>query len=310
MIVYFIKRILSVIPLLLGITFFSFAILKSLPGDVVTNMVGERTKTEIVQEIRIHLGQDKPFFTQYLGYLKLILEGNLGRSHINQRDVAKDIKAKLPNTIILALTAMVIATPLGIFLGFLSSMYSKNILGKIIDVIVISSLSIPIFWCALLLMLIFSLTFKIFPPSGTGGVNYLFLPAITLAMPAMATIARITKTSIDDIKSMPWIKTAKSKGLSPLRVNTFHVLRNALIPIITIVGLDIGSYLNGAVVTETIFGWDGIGRYTMEGIIRRDYPVIIGSVLVGTSFFVIVNAITDVTYRLIDPRIRYDSKKW
>lgn len=308
MIFYFIKRALSVIPLLLGITFFAFVLLKNLPGDVVTNMVGERTKPEIVEEMKKHLGQDKPLVYQYLGYLKLISEGNLGRSHITQRDIAKDIKDKLPNTIILAISAMVIATPIGIILGFISAIYGDRALGKAIDLFLMSSLSVPVFWSALILMLVFSLTLKILPPSGTGGINYLILPSITLAIPAMATIARITKTSVTDVRSMPWIRTAHSKGLSPFSVNAIHVLKNALIPIITIIGLDIGSYLNGAVVTETVFGWDGLGRYTMEGIIRRDYPVIIGSVIVGTSFFVIINALTDIAYHLVDPRIRYDNK--
>ncbi|MCX8070424.1 MAG: ABC transporter permease [Thermodesulfovibrionales bacterium] len=309
MIVYFIKRLLLVIPILLGITFFSFILLKNLPGDVVTNMIGERTNPELVEEMRRHIGQEKSLFSQYLGYLKLISEGNLGRSHITQRDVAKDIRQKLPNTIILALTAMLIASPFGILLGYLSAIYEKSTLGKMIDVFVISSISVPVFWGALILMLIFSLTLKMLPPSGTGGLNFLLLPSITLAIPAMATIARITKSSVIDVMSMPWIRTAHSKGLSPLRVNIIHVLKNALIPIITIIGLDIGSYLNGAVVTETIFGWDGLGRYTMEGIIRRDYPVILGSVIVGTTFFVIINAITDIVYHLVDPRIKHEGKE-
>ncbi len=308
MIDYFLKRMISLIPLLLGITFFAFALLKALPGDPVTNMVGERTSPEIVQELRRQIGADRPFIAQYAGYLNLLLQGNLGRSHITQREVAEDIKKKLPNTIKLAFAAIIIALPLGITLGMLSAYHSKGIIGRFVDAFTIGSLSVPVFWSGLVFMLVFGLTLKLLPPSGTGGAVFLVLPALTLSIPAMATIARVARTSIVESLSMPWVRTANAKGLNPLRVTLVHVLKNALIPIITIVGLDIGSYLNGAVVTETIFGWDGIGRFTMEGLLRRDYPVIIGSIITGATIFVVVNALTDVLYHIVDPRIRLDAK--
>lgn len=306
---YLIRRTLLVIPLFLGITFFTFLILKNLPGDAVTNLVAERSSPEIIQEIRQKLGTDKPFFAQYIGYLELLLSGNMGKSLITQRDVAEEIKKKLPNTIKLTILAMSIAIPLGIFIGFING-YSKNqLLVRILDTVTIASLSVPIFWVGLILIIIFSLTLKALPPSGTGSFQYLLMPAITLSIPAIATIARVTKISIQDVLHMPYILTARAKGISSFRLKTAHILKNAIIPIITIIGLDIGSYLNGAVVTETIFGWDGIGRFTMEGIIRRDYPVILGSVLIGTTIFLVVNTITDICYHILDPRIRYDIKR-
>lgn len=232
----------------------------------------------------------------------------MGKSLITQRDVAEEIKKKLPNTIKLALLAMSIAVPVGIIIGFINGYTRNHNLTRLLDTLTISALSLPVFWLGLILIIVFSLTLKIFPPSGTGSIQYLIMPAITLSIPAIATIARITKTSIKDVLHMPYILTAQAKGITPLRLKTAHILKNAIIPIVTIIGLDVGSYLNGAVVTETIFGWDGIGRYTMEGIIRRDYPVILGSVLVGTIIFVIVNTVTDICYHLLDPRIRYDVK--
>ncbi|MCX8026636.1 MAG: ABC transporter permease [Thermodesulfovibrionales bacterium] len=306
---YLIKRLSMVIPLLLGITFFTFLILKNLPGDAVTNLIAERSSPEIIEELRQKLGTDKPFLMQYLGYLNLLLSGNMGKSLINQRDVAEEIKKKLPNTIKLTFLAMAFAIPLGITIGFISG-YSKDpTITKILDSLTICALSFPVFWIGLILIIIFSLTLKVLPPSGTGALQYLILPAVTLSIPAIGNIARITKISISEVLHMPYILTAHAKGLPPLRLKILHILKNAIIPIVTIIGLDIGSYLNGAVVTETIFGWDGIGKYTMEGIIRRDYPVILGCVLVGTTIFVIINTLTDICYHILDPRIRHEIKR-
>ncbi len=308
MVRYLFIRTVSLIPLLLGISFFCFLLLKLLPGDIAVNLVGERSSPEIVEGIRQQLGADKDIFEQYVGYLSMLLQGNMGRSHITQREVFEEIKKKLPNTIRLAFAAMLIAIPVGVGIGLLSAYYRDRPLETILDTLIISCLSVPVFWGGLLLMLLFSLTFQLVPPSGTGGLAFLILPAFTLAIPAMATLARITKASVIDALAMPSIRTATAKGLRPLRICLIHVLKNALIPIITVVGLDIGSYLNGAVVTETIFGWDGIGRFTMEGVMRRDYPVIIGSIITGATIFVLVNALTDMLYHIIDPRIRFDAK--
>ena len=153
-------------------------------------------------------------------------------------------------------------------------------------------------------MLLFSLKLHLFPPSGTGDMRFLILPAITLSLPALATLSRVTRTSLLEILEMPFITTARAKGITETKIRLIHVLKNALIPLITVIGLDFGSYLNGAVLTETIFGWDGIGRFTMEGIIKRDYPVIMGCVVMGTLFFVIINLIVDILYHYLDPRVR------
>ncbi|GMT47154.1 MAG: peptide ABC transporter permease [bacterium] len=295
-----------------AITLFAFFLLKALPGDPVLGLVGERASPEIIESIRKEMGTDKGFVSQYTGYLKLLLQGDLGRSYYTNRDVLTDISLKFPNTMMLAFAAMLVSVPFGIALGFLSALSANSrsrFTEKLIDILSISGLSIPVFWSAIIIMMIFSLKLKLFPPSGTGSIRFLVLPAIVLAIPATATLARVTKTTVIEILKMPYITTARSKGLSLTRINLIHVLRNAIIPIVTIIGLDFGSYLNGAVVTETIFGWDGLGRFTMEGIIKRDYPVIMGCIIVGTVVFVIVNLITDIIYQYLDPRIRLNVKK-
>jgi ABC-type dipeptide/oligopeptide/nickel transport system permease component len=180
---------------------------------------------------------------------------------------------------------------------------------RLVSIISIGGLSVPVVWCGLMAMLIFSLNLKLLPPSGTGGLRFLMLPALVLALPAMSSLARVTALTIEETMGMPYVRTAKAKGLAPLKIAMIHVLKNALIPIVTIIGLDFGSYLSGAVVTETIFGWDGIGRFTMEGIIMRDYPVIMGCIITCTAVFVIVNTLTDILYHYLDPRISIHDKR-
>jgi ABC-type dipeptide/oligopeptide/nickel transport system permease component len=286
-----------------------FLLLKALPGDPVLSLVGERASQEAIESIRREIGADKGFISQYIGYLKLLLHGNFGRSYYTNRDVMLDIAMKFPNTMKLAFAAMLIAVPLGIMFGFIAALKKGKFIDGLINVVSVAGLSIPVFWSAIIIMLIFSLKLKLFPPSGTGDFRFLVLPAFVLSIPAMATLARVTKTAILDILTMPYINTAKAKGLPPIKINIVHVLKNAVIPIVTIIGLDFGSYLNGAVVTETIFGWDGIGRFTMDGIIKRDYPVIMGCIIVGTMVFVVINLITDLIYHYLDPRIRLYARK-
>ncbi|MBI5848369.1 MAG: ABC transporter permease [Nitrospirae bacterium] len=292
------------IPLLFGITFITFSLTKALPGDPVYSIVGERSSPEIIEKIRREIGADKSMFRQYAGYISLLLQGELGRSYYTNRKVADDVGLKFPNTLLLAFAAMVIAVPIGVLLGFIAALHKGRAADRIITMLSVFSISMPVFWSGLLLMLLFSLRLKVLPPSGTGGLQYLVLPAITLSLPALATLIRITRITVLDVIDMQFIRTARAKGLTERAINAIHIMKNALIPVITVIGLEFGSYLNGAVLTETIFGWDGIGRYAMEGIIKRDYPVIMGCLLVGTIIFVIMNLIVDIIYHYADPRVR------
>ncbi len=289
---------------MLSITFITFALIKALPGDPVLSLVGERANPETIERIKKQIGSDRVFLSQFIGYAGLLLKGDLGRSHYTQRDVAKDIMEKFPNTIKLALGAMAVAVPFGILLGFISAAYRGSFFDRLASIIAVGGISLPVFWIGLILIYFFSLYLKWLPPSGTGDIRFIILPALTLALPASASIARVARTTMLDLVEQPFIKTAIAKGLKNRDILFKHILKNALIPLVTLIGLDFGSYLNGAVLTETIFGWDGIGRFMMEGIIKRDYPVVMGCLLIGTFAFVMINILVDVLYHYLDPRVR------
>lgn len=301
---YILKRLLLLIPLLLGITLLTFSLTKVLPGDPALNMVGERASPELIERIRKDLNADQNFFVQYLGYVKLLTRGEFGRSYYTNRKVGSDIAKKFPNTLLLAVGAMLIAVPSGIMLGFYSALKKGTAIDKGISSLSVVGLSLPVFWSGLLIMLFFSLKMKMLPPSGMGDIRFLIMPALTLSLPTLASLTRITRTTLIDLFSMAYVRTARAKGIPEWRIRSIHILKNALIPLVTVIGLDFGSYLNGAVLTETIFGWDGIGRFAMEGIIKRDYPVIMGCIVVGTAVYVLTNLLVDIFYHYLDPRVR------
>lgn len=306
---YILKRLFLLIPLLLGITLLTFSLTKALPGDPVYGMVGERASPEAIESIRKQIGGDKGAIRQYAGYLGLLLKGDMGRSYYTNRKVMDDLLKKFPNTLKLAFGAMLLATPAGIFLGFLAALKRGSYLDRLITGLSVTGISMPVFWIGLMLMLLVSFKLRLLPPSGTGGLRFLVLPALTLALPAVAGLARVTRTTVVEILDMPFLQALRAKGLGRMRVYFLHVLRNALIPIVTVIGLDFGSYLNGAVLTETIFGWDGLGRFAMEGIIKRDYPVVMGVIMAGTIVFVLINLAVDVAYHYLDPRVRLHGKR-
>ena len=267
-------------------------------------MVGERASPETIERIRRSIGEDRGVLRQYTGYVGLLARGEFGRSYYTNRKVSEDLMEKFPNTMILALGAMLLAVPIGVGLGFLAASRRGSLLDRLITTISVVGISVPVFWSGLLLMLLVSFHLRLLPPSGTGELRFLILPAMTLALPAIATLARVTRTSVIEVLDMPFVQAVRAKGLGSLRISVVHVLRNALIPIVTVIGLDFASFLNGAVLTETIFGWDGIGRYVMEGILRRDYPVIMGTIVLGTIVFVLINLLVDIAYHWLDPRVR------
>ena len=306
MIAYIFKRFLLFIPTLLGITLITFLLMQALPGDPVQCMAGERTNPETLARIRAELGSDRPIPLQYLGYLKLLSQGELGRSYYTNRKVADDLLQKFPNTLKLALAAVFFASVGGIVLGVISAVKRGTAWDRLASIVAIGGISLPVFWLGLSLMLIFALYLRWLPPSGMGGGSpaYLILPAVTLGTYSLAYIARITRTTMMESLSQPYVTTARAKGLSEKAVVLKHALKNSLIPIVTLIGLDLGSYLYGAVLTETIFGWDGLGRYALDGIMKRDYPVIMGVVLFGAVVFVAMNLVVDLSYQLLDPRVR------
>ena len=303
---YILKRIVLFIPTLLGITLITFFLIRSLPGDPVANMVGERATPETVARIRAEIGIDKAPPVQYLLYLKRLFRGELGRSLFTNRKISDDLMQKFPNTVKLALTAMLFASILGIGMGVFAAVKHGTGWDRLVTLISVGGISVPVFWLGLALMLLFAFYLRWLPPSGMGNgdFSYIILPAATLATFSLSYIARVTRSSMLESLSQPYVATARAKGLSESEVVLKHALKNSLIPIVTLIGLDLGSYLNGAVLTETIFGWDGLGRYALDGIMMRDYPVIMGVVLFGAVVFVSLNLLVDISYHFLDPRVR------
>lgn len=303
---YILKRIVLFIPTLLGITLITFFLIRSLPGDPVANMVGERATPETVARIRAEIGIDKSPPVQYLLYLKRLFRGELGRSLFTNRKISDDLMQKFPNTVKLALAAMFLASIIGIGMGVFAAVKHGTGWDRLVTLLSVGGISVPVFWLGLALMLLFAFYLRLLPPSGMGNgdFSYIILPAATLATFSLSYIARVTRSSMLESLSQPYVATARAKGLSESEVVLKHALKNSLIPIVTLIGLDLGSYLNGAVLTETIFGWDGLGRYALDGIMKRDYPVIMGVVLFGAVVFVSLNLLVDISYHFLDPRVR------
>jgi ABC-type dipeptide/oligopeptide/nickel transport system permease component len=306
MALYILKRVLLFIPTLLGITLITFVLMQFLPGDPVAGMAGERANPETLARIRAELGQDRPLPLQYLGYLKLLATGELGRSYYTNRKIVDDLVQKFPNTLKLALAAMFFASIIGIGMGVLAAVKRGTLWDRLITLITVGGISVPVFWLGLALMLVFAYNLQWLPPSGMGNGSpvHIILPATTLGTFSLCYIARVTRSSMLESLSQPYVAAARAKGLPEASVVLKHALKNSLIPIVTLIGLDLGSYLNGAVLTETIFGWDGLGRYALDGIIKRDYPVIMGVVLFGAVVFVSMNLLVDISYHFLDPRVR------
>jgi len=306
MALYILKRLLLFIPTLLGITLITFILMQYMPGDPVTAMVGERASPETIAQIRTELGLDKSLTYQYFMYLKRLGTGQLGRSYYTNRKISEDLLQKFPNTARLALTAMLFASVLGIGLGVFAASKRGTNWDRVVTLLSVGGISIPVFWLGLALMLLFAFYLQWLPPSGMGNGSLIniILPAITLGTFSLSYIVRVTRSTMLETLSQPYVAAARAKGLSESNVVYKHALKNALIPVVTLIGLDLGSYLNGAVLTETIFGWDGLGRYALDGILKRDYPVIMGVVLFGAVIFVTMNLLVDISYHFLDPRVK------
>lgn len=298
------KRLLLLVPILFGVVTVTFLLMYVVPGDPVLALVGERYDEETIEEMRKELGLDKPLAVQYVEYLGRLARFDLGRSFLTRRPVTEAILERFPRTLALALSAMAIAVFFGVLIGLAAARFPR--LGQGFMLFTLVGVSIPVFWLGLLLIHLFAIELSLFPPSGYGGgsLRYLILPAVTLSLSSMATVARVTRSGIMEAFGEDYVRTARAKGLGELVVLGKHVLRNALVPVVTIVGADFGSYLSGSVLTESIFGWPGLGRFIVQGILKRDFPVIQGAVLFMAVTFVFVNLIVDVSYGFIDPRIR------
>ena len=301
----FLRRLLLSIPTLFGVLVVVFLLLYVAPGDPVMAMVGERADPETIARLRAELRLDDPMMTQFGRYAGGVLRGDLGRSYITGRPLLSDLLERFPKTLQLAGAAMLLATICGVTLGVLSARNPGGLIDRFGLALAYLGISFPVYWVGLLLILLFAVTLHWLPPSGFGGARYLVLPALALGMRSIAFLARMTRSAMLDSLGADYVRTARAKGLGERAVVVRHALRNALIPIITVLGLDFGAYLTGSILTETIFSWPGIGRYVVNAIARRDLPAIQGSVLFLSAVFVLVNLITDLAYAKADPRVTY-----
>jgi ABC-type dipeptide/oligopeptide/nickel transport system permease component len=302
---FVLRRLLLAIPTLFGVLVVAFLLLYVAPGDPVQAMIGERADTATITRLRAQLRLDDPLYVRFGHYVGSVVRGDLGRSYITNRPIRQDIRERFPKTLQLAGAAMLLATVCGITLGVFSARNPGGFADRFALGLAYLGISFPVYWVGLLLILLFAVTLRWLPPSGYGSLRFLALPALTLGMRSIAFLARMTRSAMLDALGADFIRTARAKGLSERVVTTRHALRNALIPIITVLGLDFGAYLTGSILTETIFSWPGIGRYVVNAISRRDLPAIQGSVLFLSTVFVVVNLITDLAYAKADPRVSY-----
>jgi ABC-type dipeptide/oligopeptide/nickel transport system permease component len=306
MLQYAVKRIFWFIPVLLGVATVTFLLLYVLPGDPVLSMVGERYDTATIEKLRTQMHLDDPLPKRYVRYLSDLVHLDLGTSYITGVPVWKSIQERAPHTFRLAVAAMTIAVVLGMGIGVLAAWKRGTPFDYLLVGGSVVGVSMPVFWLGVLLIYVFSARLGLLPASGFGNgqLAYLVLPALTLSQASTAYVARITRSSVLDEVGENYVKAARAKGLSEPRLLVRHALRNALLPIITVVGIDFGSYLSGAVLTESIFAWPGLGRFTLDAILKRDLPAIQGSVLFMAAAFMLVNLAVDILYARVDPRVK------
>jgi peptide/nickel transport system permease protein len=301
------KRLLASIPVLWGVTTLVFLAIHLLPGDPAELMLAESGgSAESIAYLRDQLGLDEPLYVQYGRFLLNTLRGDLGRSIFTNRPVLQTILEQLPSTIELALAAMLVAIALGTGLGIMAALNHNSWLDNACMAVAVAGVSVPIFWSGLLLILLFSSTLRWLPATGQGGLRHLLMPAAVLGFASSGTIARLVRSSLLEVLYKEYITTARAKGLSERLILIRHALKNALIPVITVVGLQFGFLLGGAVVTETVFSRQGIGRLIVDAILWKDFPLVQGGVLLAAVVYTMVNLMVDISYAFADPRIRHD----
>lgn len=304
MLKFTLKRLASLVLVLIGVSFLVFMLLSLTPGDPVRMMLGESATPEAQEALREEMGLNDPLLVQYGRYMKnIIVHQDLGQSYTTQRPVLGEILNVFPNTVALAVAAMVIAIILGIFLGIISAVKQNSLLDNIVMVLALIGTSAPIFWIGILMILLFSVHLGWLPPSGFGSFKQLIMPALALGMQSTAVVARMTRSSMLEVIRQDFVKTARAKGQKEIIVVVKHVFRNALIPIITVVGLQFGTLLGGAMLTEIVFSIPGVGRLMIEAIKQRDFPIVQGSVLFVAACFSLVNLAVDLLYAVVDPKV-------
>lgn len=302
---YVLRRLVLAVPVLFGVSVGVFLMIHLVPGDTAVVLAGDTASPQQIEAIRHELGLDQPLPLQYLGFLQRLAHGSLGISVRTGREVMTELLDRFPYTLELALAAVIIATFVGVSLGVVAAVNKGRPLDHAIVGFASLGLSIPTFWIAILMIIFFSLTLRWLPVTGAGSWQHLVLPALALSLQSAAIKARITRSSMLEVMGQDHLRTARAKGLRERTVILRHALKNALIPITTLIGLQFGGLLGGAFIVETIFGWPGIGQLAVQSIFERDIPVVQGTVLLVALAYFLSNLIVDVTYAWLDPRIRY-----
>lgn len=330
---YILRRLVSLIPVLLGVSIVVFALIRMIPGDPVIVMLGERARPEDVERVRAELGFDQPIYAQYIEWMGRVLRGDLGKSIINRTEVMAELGSRLAATLELVIFGLLIGLVIGVSIGIISALRRGSWIDFTATIGALLGVSMPIYWLALIAIYAFAVDRHWFPPSArldaTMSVNrvtgfmlidtllmgdfemfgnavwHLILPSAVLSTVVMPILARLTRASMLEVLRQDYVRTAEAKGLRQRIVVTRHALKNALLPIVTVVGLQLGGLLGGALLTETIFSWPGMGQWTYRAILSRDYPIVQGAVLVSATIYVVVNLLVDISYAYLDPRIRF-----
>ena len=304
MIKYVVKRLLAMIPVILALTFVVFTIMYMTPGDPTAVILGNEYSEQASMRLKNELGLDKPFIVQFFNYTINLVQGDFGISYISRAPVSEQLLARFPNTAMVVVGAMIFCVGLGVPIGILSGTKPYSVFSNITMVIGLLGVSLPIFWLGLLLILLFSVKLGWLPSSGINGFSSLILPSIALGANYMANIMRTTRSSMLEVIRQDYIRTAKAKGVSERNVIRKHALKNAMMPTITIIGMNIGALLGGVVLTETVFSIPGTGRLLVESINKRDTPCVLGTLVIMALCVAVSNLVVDLIYAYIDPRIK------
>ncbi|MCR8855488.1 nickel ABC transporter permease [Lysinibacillus fusiformis] len=303
MTLFILKRLAQIIPVTLGVTLVVFLIMQMIPGDPAIILAGEGASQETVNELRENLGLNKPLAIQYTDYIKNLLQGDMGHSLKNNQPVFEEITARLPITIELAFYSILITIVLGLIAGIISAIRPYSFIDVGLMIVALLGISLPSFWLGILLMYVFSVQLHWLPVAGWDSAKHIILPAVTLGAGGAAIVARMTRSSMLEVVNQDYIRTAKAKGLKGYIIILKHALRNALIPVITVVGLQFGSLLGGTVLVESVFAVNGLGRMIVDAIRTRDIPIVQGGVLVASLIFVFINLFVDILYRIFNKRM-------
>ncbi|MEM0482939.1 MAG: ABC transporter permease [Nitrososphaerota archaeon] len=301
---YVIYRITQAFITFLGASLLIFLFVRLLPGDPARLIAGPEALEEDVQRIRVQLGLNKPLYEQFAVYMASLLRGDLGTSIKYGTPVLDEILTRLPYTLALAFTAEALAVAIAVPLGILAALKPRSLVSQLVSVLAVVGASLPVFWTGLMLIFIFSVELKLLPSSGSGSPRHLILPSVTLAFFLIGNLARITRAAVMESLGSNHVVTARAKGLSLSKILMRHVLRNSLVPILTVASVQLGALLGGAVVTETVFAWPGIGSLLIDSLFFRDYPLAQGVIMFTIGAFILINIVTDILYALVDPRVR------